>query len=75
MVHQIENVLIPILNGIGLNISLDVKSHGFFPDQIGEATFDIQSLKGSLKPFQMVKRGGKLQMIDIYVDFTAGQGE
>ena len=65
-----NQVLLPHLRKMGVEIDMSIVSHGYFPDLIGEAKLTVKSISSSLKPFYMTSRGGELKSVDVYVNYT-----
>ena len=65
-----NQVLLPHLRKMGVEINISVLSHGYFPDLIGEAKLTVKAISSALRPFEMISRGGELKSIDVYVNYT-----
>jgi RNA 3'-terminal phosphate cyclase len=59
---------------MGAQVEYEVKYHGFFPDIIGDVTFNIKSLKEPLKPIDLTTRG-KLLGIEVHCSQIKGDYE
>eukprot|EP00347_Sterkiella_histriomuscorum_P009638 403340443 len=69
--HSYQQILIPQLRKMGINIDYEIESQGIFPDIVGQINLKINKQQEKIKSIQLLERG-KLQSIDIYMDSTIG---
>lgn len=73
-VAPLTHVLFPYLRQVGIDVNIETRKHGFFPDVVGETTIDIAAIREPLKPVEMLQRGDLIG-IDIHVHTTSGEGK
>lgn len=65
----IQHVLLPMLQNMGAQVSINIKSQGFMSKQVGKACVTVNSLKEPLKAIDLTERGA-LKSIDVYAVYT-----
>ena len=63
----IEHVLLPALNRMGANISLDVKTRGQWPSCLGKVEVTVGALQEPMKAITLTDRGAQTGKLIIRV--------